>query len=167
VEELLVATDHVLQSPPDDVHLITLLLARLAPDTGEFVYASAGHEPGLILDRRGEVRMQLDSTAFPLGCQLNSPDHQYVEVRLVPGDTVVLLTDGIREATTQHRSVFGRERVVEIVRAHLREPARRIAEALADAVWQHCHPHSPADDLTAIVIKVSPDVGSAPAPAGH
>jgi sigma-B regulation protein RsbU (phosphoserine phosphatase) len=167
VEELLVATGHVLRSPTEDVHLITLMLSRLIPETGEFVYASAGHEPGLIIDRRGDVRMQLDSTTYPLGSDLNGGPDRYVETRLMPGDTVVLLTDGIREASVRHGSHFGREQVVEIVQANLHQPARQIAESLIDAAWQHCRPHPPPDDLTAIAIKVAPDFESAPAPAAY
>jgi sigma-B regulation protein RsbU (phosphoserine phosphatase) len=162
VEELLVATDHVIRSPTDEVHMITLMLARLVPETGEFVYASAGHEPGLILDQQGEVRMQLDSTTYPLGSQLNGDHHGYMETRLVPGDTVVLLTDGIREASVRQNVVFGREQIVDLVRRRLREPARQIADSLIDAAWQHCHPHPPPDDLTAIVIKMSPDFEAMP-----
>jgi hypothetical protein len=56
---------------------------------------------------------------------------------------------------------------VEIVRAHLQEPARRIVDSLIDAAWQHCRPHPPPDDLTAIAIKVARDFECAPAPAGR
>jgi serine phosphatase RsbU (regulator of sigma subunit) len=157
VGELIAATDHVLQSPLDDIQLITLLLARLLPDTGEFYYASAGHESGLIFNAQGDIRTRLDSTTFPVGGQLNGKKHEHVKTRVLPGDTVVLVTDGIREAAASHGARFGRERLAEVVRTHLHEPARQIVEALVDAVCRYCHPHPPTDDVTAVVIKVSPD----------
>jgi sigma-B regulation protein RsbU (phosphoserine phosphatase) len=163
VEELLTAADHVLRSENGEVHMITLLLAQLVPETGRLVYASAGHEPGLVFDAEGRFKESLDSTTFPLGTIDDGDYRDHAETSLSPGDTLVLLTDGVREACPHHASAFGRQRVAEIIRSHLHEPADRIVELLGAAVWDYCQPYPPADDFTVIVVKVSPDIEFEPA----
>jgi serine phosphatase RsbU (regulator of sigma subunit) len=162
VEELLTAADHVLRAENGEVHMITLLLAQLVPETGLLTYASAGHEPGLVFDADGQFKQALDSTAFPLGTLDDGEYCDRVETRLSPGDIVVLMTDGVREACPHHAVSFGRHRVAEIVRAHLQEPADRIVDSLGAAVWEYCQPYPPADDFTVIVVKVSPQIEFTP-----
>jgi sigma-B regulation protein RsbU (phosphoserine phosphatase) len=166
VEELLAAADHVLRSENGEVHMITLFLAQLVPETGLLAHASAGHEPGLVFDADGQFKAALDSTAFPLGTLDDGDYRERAETSLSPGDILVLLTDGVREACPHHSSAFGRHRVAEIVASHSHDPASQIVDALGAAVWDYCQPYPPADDFTVIVVKVSPDIEFVPAATG-
>ena len=73
-----------------------------------------------------------------------------------PGDVAVLFTDGVREARPRQGDPFGLDRAIDVVRSHQHEPSRQIIHRLEAAVRRYCHPHAPHDDLTIVVVKVSP-----------
>jgi PAS domain S-box-containing protein len=75
---------------------IVLALAVIDTTTGEATFAAAGAEPTLILRADGQVE-KIAINGLPLGIQ---PDTRYVAkaLRLDPGDTIIMATDGITEA---------------------------------------------------------------------
>src|SRR5947208_13308745 len=78
----------------DTDRFVTLFLAKLDPRTRSLVYAGAGHLPGYVLGRDGEVKARLESTGIPLAVL---PDSEYAAVPappLEPGELALLLTDG-------------------------------------------------------------------------
>src|SRR5207253_2599196 len=79
-------------------YFATLLLARLDPEDGSCVYASAGHTAGYLLGSDGAVKAVLPATGMPLAIL---PDHHFdaaAAPALEPGELLLLLTDGIVEA---------------------------------------------------------------------
>lgn len=133
---------------------ITLLLARLDPQKLTLTYGNAGHPPGYVLDSSGEVKARLEGNSFPLGILTDAVFPTHGPIQLARGDTVVLLTDGVLEAASATRGMFGAERVLDVIRANRTRSAQRVAEALYHAVRQHVGRDALTDDLTATVIKV-------------
>jgi sigma-B regulation protein RsbU (phosphoserine phosphatase) len=129
------------------------LLARLDMQRRSFVYASAGHAAGYILDADGEVKHRLDSTAVPLGICSTERFPTSEEIRLAAGDILVLLTDGIVEAPDPMRHTFTPGRVLDLVRVYRTAGARAIASNLFHAVRAFAQNHPQLDDITALVIK--------------
>jgi serine phosphatase RsbU (regulator of sigma subunit) len=82
--------------PVDLGMFIVLSLLVLDPLAGEAVFASAGAEPLLVVRASGTAEV-VERPALPLGVE---PGTVYTDtlVRLEPGDTVVMITDGITEA---------------------------------------------------------------------
>jgi serine phosphatase RsbU (regulator of sigma subunit) len=137
----------------DTDRFCTLLIAKLDPRNRGVTYAGAGHLPGYVFDAAGEVKGRLESTGIPLAIL---PDAEYTAEAappLAPGETVLLMTDGIVEAYRPDQTLFGMGRVLEIVKANRDRPARDVLNALHAAVRDFCGPDTPPDDMTAIVIK--------------
>ena len=144
---------HVAEDVAED--FVTLVLARLDPRTRTLTYSSAGHLPIYVLDSRGEVKMTLRSTALPLGLDPVGAFPEAAGLTLEPGDLVLLLTDGVPEAFSPDGRLFGMGRALGSVRAHQGESAAGIVAALFDEVRAFSQGPQ-ADDMTAVVIKVSP-----------
>jgi serine phosphatase RsbU (regulator of sigma subunit) len=141
----------------DDIaedHFVTLFFGQLHPRTRTFVYASAGHPEGYILDAAGQVKHQLKSTGYPLGIERETSFVAASPYSLDPGDLVFLLTDGVFEARSPDDHAYGPERVLENIRDNRHLPAQRIVDSLYDSIREFCHGKNPTDDITAIVIKV-------------
>ena len=154
IQDVLTRLNRFLVNETD--HFVTLLFGRLIPDTKSFVAVNAGHPPGYVLDRSGQINAQIGSTSLPLAVL---PDAEFPccdPVTLKPGDVVLLFTDGIPEARSAEYESFGDGRMLQVVAANRDRPAAEIVDAIHDAVQEFCRPGKPCDDITAIVIKVGP-----------
>jgi sigma-B regulation protein RsbU (phosphoserine phosphatase) len=134
---------------------VTLLLAALDLPTRSLCYASAGHCAGYVVDGGGRLRERLPSTGTPLGISCGAEIGPGAALTLTPGDAMVLLTDGVTEATAPDGTVFGARRALDIVRIYRRDPAQRIVNNLYHAVRAFTHNEAQDDDITTVIARVS------------
>ena len=81
----------------------------------------------------------------------------YDETRhpLIPGNIIIIGTDGIWEAPDQQGDMFGKDRLQDLVRTHAGRKARQILEAVITAVEAFQGPgRQRQDDITLTIIKV-------------
>ncbi|PAZ10274.1 protein phosphatase [Streptomyces sp. SA15] len=93
----------------------TMVLTRYHPDQRRLVWAQAGHPPPLLL-RDGEVRYLGRPGGMLLGAS-SAPFFEEAEVRLEPGDRLLLYTDGLVERPEEGID-RGLERLAAAVVAH-------------------------------------------------
>ncbi|HET9087805.1 MAG TPA: SpoIIE family protein phosphatase [Acidobacteriaceae bacterium] len=98
----------------------TCLALRIASDGG-VTLANAGHLPPYLNGK--ELPME---GALPLG-MLEEAEFSLMQFRLAPGDTLVLLSDGVAEAQDDQGHLFGFERIQAMLQA--RVTAAEIATA--------------------------------------
>ena len=108
---------------------LSALYALLDGQTGELVYASAGHNPPLC--RRGASGQveELPAQGYLLGA---FGDVSFGEERtlLEPGDTLVLYTDGVSEARDGQGRFFGESRLKSAMAAAGDCPVEAMVEAI-------------------------------------
>ena len=132
---------------------ITLLGVQLVPATGRLAWVRAGHEPG-ILYRARENRFEIlkgDGVALGLDPETVFPENETTDI--VPGDVLVLYTDGIPEARNPQGIMFGRERMLDRIRDHAHQSAKRIRDVLLDDVGAFNDATGIEDDMTLVVAK--------------
>lgn len=106
----------------------TMVLARYNPEQQVLAWAQAGHPPPLLV-RRGEVRF-LDRPGGMLLGATASPAYESRELRLEPGDRLLLYTDGLVERPGEGLDA-GFARLAEAVRAHGRGESGSLDALLA------------------------------------
>jgi serine phosphatase RsbU (regulator of sigma subunit) len=127
----------------DTSTFLTAVLGRVDLPTGTCQLVNAGHLPPLLI-RDGEVEpMQLPRN-FPLG-MLPDSTYRAGEVTLLPGDRLVIITDGMLERQAATLDLAAELRL--LAELHPREAVR----ALADAVLEVAGPVL-ADDATLMII---------------
>lgn len=131
---------------------ITMFLGRLDADERTFVHAGAAHQ-GFLVRANGEAKV-LDSTGLPLGVLDNTNVTLAPAIDLKAGDIVLLPTDGIEETSNPDRCLFGRERMLDVVRNHAAKSAAQIVEALFCEAREFAEGKLQEDDITAVVVKV-------------
>jgi serine phosphatase RsbU (regulator of sigma subunit) len=154
VGEILTRANAALREDTADEHFVTLLFAALHPQQRTLVYASAGHNPGYLLNRAGEVRAELKSTEMPLGINSAIEFTTAAPIALESGDVLLLFTDGIVEARGPDKSDFGTERMIKIIRASAQQPAKDIVDALYRAAREFADDQPQKDDITLLLAKV-------------
>ncbi|RPJ52258.1 MAG: GAF domain-containing protein, partial [Chloroflexi bacterium] len=138
-----------------DSMFITAAYAILSLDTGELVYANAGHNRPLLYHcKTGELEL-LPKGGIALGIldTLGLADHH---LALQPGDSLVLYTDGITDLLSPKGEFFGEERLHRIIQEHGNERIQDILEYLDDAMIDFRRGTPPADDVTVLAIQRQP-----------
>ena len=131
----------------------TLVSGRLHGD-GTLEMANAGHPRPLLADRRG-VR-PVEGAGLPLGLFAEA-DYEHRELRLAPGDTVLLYTDGWTEAATE-TSEYGVGRAAAALARSARLPLTELLTACRDDMEGFLGKAERPDDLTLLAVRrVVPD----------
>jgi len=131
---------------------VTVFYAVLDPSTGRLVYSNAGHTPPIVVNANtGDVIHRLEHTGKPLGLFEEEIWEQKV-VELVPGDLLVIYTDGITEAQNEEGEFFDEIRLVESVQSHLESPAQNLVDALLMDVQSFMGETSQSDDIALAVL---------------
>jgi len=132
---------------------VTLFHGVIDPARGEIRYASAGHNPPLVVSATGEVAW-LREAWIPLGIQ---PDAVYTDAAapVSPGDTIVIYSDGVTEAetTADAEEMFGEERLAATVAALRDASASEIVQGIVDAVRAFAKGAPQSDDVTIVAVK--------------
>jgi sigma-B regulation protein RsbU (phosphoserine phosphatase) len=133
---------------------VTAVYGVLVPENGRFVYSNCGHNPPLLLDRKGDVR-SLDRGGPALGV-FEEAQFESDAVRLEPGETLALYTDGVVEAVDEGNREFGEERLGRVLQSTAHLSAAETIAAIVDHTRAFAGHDSYPDDFTAVVIKRKP-----------
>jgi len=129
---------------------VTLFHGVLDPDTGQFEYCNAGHNPPYLM-RRGGSREMLTKTGVPFGIDGDLP-YQIGETRLEPGDALFLYSDGITEAFNPAREEFGNDRLETSIEAAREQGAERLVATVLTSVRAFADGAEQSDDITALAL---------------
>lgn len=120
-------------------------------------YANAGHEPALLLRQVAgrSVCQGLDPLTLPAGMLASLAPIQ-ASVQLLPGDWLLIFTDGVTEAPNERWEEFGRERVLAVMERNLDAAAGQMCDAILAELAGHTRGVVQADDVTLIAAHVIP-----------
>jgi serine phosphatase RsbU (regulator of sigma subunit) len=128
----------------------TMFFGTLDHD-GHLEFINAGH-PSPILIRRGIAEEAFTEGSYPVGLV---PEAQYTSVclKLEPGDTLVLFSDGVTEAVDPDEQMFGIARLKELLTGQLECPLELLQKCVLEAVENFARGAHQADDLTLLIVR--------------
>jgi len=130
---------------------ITAAYVHIDPFAGVITTASAGHPPPIL--RHGETCDEIIAPGVVLG---RFRDARYEERShpFVPGDILVLYTDGVTETANRGAEMWGDERLRATIAANGPESATAVAaKIVAEAETWRGISGPPEDDVTMIVVR--------------
>lgn len=130
---------------------VTAFYGMLDATNRTLAFVNAGHNPPLILDRDSRARF-IERGGLPLGMFRDTRYYEYY-LPIESGQTLVLYTDGATEATSPGGEEYGRERLVDAVRAGRDRSAREMIDFIYNEVFEWTGGVGANDDVTFIVIK--------------
>jgi phosphoserine phosphatase RsbU/P len=128
---------------------ITLFYGELDPE-GVLRYTNAGHNYPLLRRAEGAIE-ELKEGGMPLGL-FEGADFIEGEVRMAPGDTLLLYSDGVSEANDIRGEEFGEDRLLGLWREHGSRTADESIAALLAEVEAFRGSAAQSDDITLVVL---------------
>ncbi len=130
---------------------VTAIYAVLSLETGELVYANAGHNLPLLWRSHSQELEQLKKGGMALGVLEGIRLEEHV-VSLDPGDSLVFYTDGITEAFSAENQAYGEERLQATIRSTNSSSAQTMLDAINDSVDTFVGDAISSDDRTLMVL---------------
>lgn len=134
-------------------HFASMFLGRWHPKSQSLDYASAGHEPPLLLTAGGAME-SLSGTGLLLGVD---PDAEWMlqTAHLAQGDRMLFFSDGVIESRANDGELFGRVRLAAWFSRYAElAPDQTVAE-LAQKLSDHRSEQLAEDDLTLLILDVT------------
>jgi PAS domain S-box-containing protein len=128
---------------------VTCLAALLDSKTGRLQYANAGHDPPFVRHAGGVGKLR--ATGMPLGLMAGMT-YEQKEVTLQPGESILLYSDGLAEAHSQHHEMYGFPRIEKFVGTHS-EGAKLIDSLLAELERFTGKDWEQEDDITLLTLQ--------------
>jgi len=142
----------------------TVVYSRVCPgpDSTLVTLAGGGHPHPLILRADGTVeRVELTGTLVGI---VEDARFDERDVRLAPGDLLLLYTDGAVELRRSDLE-FGERELAQALREHAGRPAEEVVQAVADRI-EEARDGSARDDVALLALRMTPDpVSREPAPS--
>ncbi len=135
---------------------VTMFYGVLNKKDGNLTFASAGHNPLIILPSGKPDCQQLKTPGYPLAMMAEKQFAARIEnaqLNLAPGDWVVQFTDGINEARNGADEEFGMDRFVQILQSSRNLPADKMIDAVVNGVESFVGEAPQYDDITLLALK--------------
>jgi sigma-B regulation protein RsbU (phosphoserine phosphatase) len=120
--------------------------------TGEVTYANAGHNPPYLMRANGSIQTLPMSKDIVAGV---IDDFQFTEetIRLEQGDTLLLFTDGVTEATDPEFNEYGDTRLIDLLGQMVNSNCQQIIDTIKADVKAFAGEAEQSDDITLLAIK--------------
>lgn len=129
---------------------MALAFGRLEDDMLELV--GAGMPPALIFrDATGDIE-EVPLKGMPLGSPGKHPYKRH-QIKLAPGDTVVLMSDGFPELRDESGEMLGYERMPGIVAEVAGRSPEEVIMHFTEIIQSRCNGRAPGDDVTCVVLR--------------
>jgi serine phosphatase RsbU (regulator of sigma subunit) len=149
VAEALNTANRRLHEHNDAFMFVTAWVGVFDPRNGVLEYVSAGHNPPFV--RRADGRVErIDGRRSVALAAFGETRYSAAEMRLNPGDVLLLYTDGVTEAMTPAGELYGEERLAALL---ARARGEFIAEITSD-IDEFSDGAPRADDVTILTLEI-------------
>ncbi len=133
---------------------VTVFLGFYHIGNGRLIYANGGHPPPWLVTRHGQVQSVGEATGTIIG-MLEQQVYRNAELRLQPGETLVLYTDGFPEARSPSGEFYGSGRSRNFLGTHAQSSPSVLCESAVREISRFQQDNL-ADDLTLLALRRNP-----------
>ena len=130
---------------------VTAWMGLLNVKTGMMTFANAGHNPPLLRRADGSFEYLKSRAGFVLA-GMEGIRYRKNELQLNPGDQIYLYTDGVTEAMDAAQTLYGEQRLLNLLNAHHGACAQTICEAVKANVDTFVGEAEQFDDITMLCL---------------
>jgi sigma-B regulation protein RsbU (phosphoserine phosphatase) len=130
---------------------VTAAYAVLDLASGELTYANAGHNAPLWIRADGQIE-RLTRTGIALGI-IEAEQISERTIRVGPGESVLMYTDGITEAFSPSSDMFGESGLIDVIQSDPGQDAASMLDSILSNVKDFMASLPLSDDMTMLVVK--------------
>lgn len=131
---------------------VTVWMGILDLRTGEVEFACAGHNPPVICHDDGTVEFAKSRPGLVLAA-MEGTRYKRQTLKLEPGDTIFLYTDGVTEATNANEELFGDDRLLQTLREACGMEPAEICPFVKSKIDEFVGDAPQFDDITMLALK--------------
>jgi len=143
---------HIYKICHENFTFVTSFYALLDYDKKKLTYASAGHEPPVLIRKNGDY-IHLDKTELVLGGMANTV-YLPVSIEIETGDVLALFSDGLTEVQDSSEQMFERENVIKAIKDVHDVSANEILNNILRKLREHVKAEPLTDDFSLAVLKI-------------
>lgn len=147
---------HLTKDLSESGRFMTMFYLTLDRQSEQLEWVRAGHDPAIIYDPEKDSFEELKGPGLALGVLENYDFVSQHRYGLKPGQVIVIGTDGIWETCNPSGEMFGKERLMKIVRDMAVNDANTILEHVFQEHADFSDGLKSDDDLTLVVVKILP-----------
>ena len=129
---------------------LTMIYMLIDIETGHMSYVRAGHNAPIIQKADGRIIVD-ERGGLPLGWDFKRND-PVIEMALQPGDRIIMYSDGVCEAVNPDGELFGREKLMEIIKQHRMRPSDDVLDETIRALTAHTRQTCFDDDVSLLAV---------------
>jgi sigma-B regulation protein RsbU (phosphoserine phosphatase) len=130
---------------------VTMIIGVLDLNSGYLRVCNAGHNPMILSNKDGVHYLNLKKN-LPVGL-MGEFDYKADSLTINPGDKLILYTDGVTEAESETKELFGEERLLQLVEQNKQCNVRDIINVVMDGIAGHVKHAVQSDDITVMDIQ--------------
>lgn len=150
--EIVTAVNEFIYRYSTQEKFISMFVIVLSPETGEFTFCNAGHNPPFLI--RPQDHRLFEDGGMPVGVFLEQ-NYAQGDCLILPGETLVLYTDGLIEARSAEDEEFGMDRLIETAREESGGTAAIMTESIIRRIREKWLATDQEDDWTILILKRS------------
>lgn len=155
IDEITYTANNEISSENPDMLFVTLFAGIIDLNTGVMTYCNAGHEPPLLFrPAQNDEMLALTEGGGPPICVMEDFPYMSAEHQFVPGQMMLITTDGIGEAMNEDGELYGNDRLFLLLQGLPEQAeAEDMASAIYDDVKAHAGTAPASDDLTILGLR--------------
>ncbi len=143
----------ILARQSDPSMFVTVFYAILHTDTGELEYCIGGHNPPYVLSPGKPIQSLNTPACMVVGVMENAPPYETGRIKLAPGDSLLLYTDGVNEARDPADEDFTDERLAQILEKSNTASAQELTQLVLAEVARFAAGARQSDDITCMTLR--------------
>lgn len=150
--EVLTKVNSDLAEDNDSCMFVTLFLAIMNINNGDVQYASAGHNPPLILHKGKNAEWIPPQNELVAGI-MDDTVYTTRSLTMNQGDTIFIYTDGVTEAMNKEQALYSEDRLVEVINQCHGKTSEQMVVMVDNSLKDFTGGAEQSDDITMLVMQ--------------
>jgi len=132
---------------------VSVLYMVVDPERKKLTYTSAGHEPAILIRKKGKKSEELSDTGLLIGLE-KARKYTQSELGLSSGDLVLLFTDGLIEVVNSKQEEYGRARLMELLKKNNQIKLSELLKKICQDLKRFNRGKNFKDEISIIALKM-------------